>query len=116
DDHTVGNRPLPVHVNGGVAASEFRRVLEGTRGSRGQRQQLLEVAGRQWQSVHFISSMTVPRVEFSVCTSGDCAVTEIVACVVATLRPTSTTVLSVILTTMPSSFTGAKPLELTSSR
>ena len=58
------------------------------------------------------SSMTVPRAELSVCTSGDSPVTETVVGEPATLRPTSTTELSVILTAMPSSLTAQIRSEL----
>ena len=58
----------------------------------------------------WVSSMTVPRAELSVCTSGDSPVTETVVGAPATLRATSATVLSVIWTTMPSSLPDANPL------
>ena len=62
------------------------------------------------------SSITLPRPELSVCTSGDSPVTETVVGAPATLRATSTTAVSVILTTTPSSLADANPLWSTSSR
>src|ERR1039458_8581784 len=71
--------------------------------------------GNGSESISF-SSMTVPRAELSVCTSGDWPVTETVVGKPATLRATSATVLAVIWTTMPCSLADANPLEVTSSR
>src|ERR1019366_6198906 len=62
------------------------------------------------------ASMTVPRAELSVCTSGDSPVTETVVGAPATLRATSMTELSVILTAIPCSLTEANPAWVTSTR
>ena len=71
--------------------------------------------GNGSESIAF-SSMTVPRAELSVCTSGDSLVTAIVVGAPATLRTTSMTELSVIRTMMPSTLAEANPLWITSSR